>query len=83
MFVLGFFGIIFEEDRDTAFSVQRCWQSLAFTVSFICSLFFNILWLLVPLYVVTMVMFMVAEWRYGKEMKKTLSRCYSDFHAEK
>ena len=71
----GFFGIIFETERDTAYGVQRCWQSLGFAISFICSLFFNVLWLLVPLYVVTMVMFMMAEWRYGEEMKKTLS-CY-------
>ena len=32
----------------------------------------NVLWLLVPLYVVTMVMFMVAEWKYNEEIKKTL-----------
>ena len=83
MFVLGFFGIIFEEDRDTAYSVQRCWQSLGFTISFICSLFFNVLWLLVPLYVVTMVMFIIAEWRYSDEMKKTLTRWCSDCQAEK
>ena len=76
MFVSGFFGIIFEEDRDTAYSVQRCWQSLGFTIIFICSLFFNVLWLLVPLYVVTMVMFMIAEWRYSEEMKKFFLSCY-------
>ena len=78
MFVPGFFGIIFDEDRDTAYSVQRCWQSLGFSVSFVCSLFFNVLWLLVPLYVVTMMMFMVAEWKYNEEMKKTLSKCCGD-----
>ena len=78
IFVPGFFGIIFEEDRDTAYSVQRCWQSLGFAISFVCSLFFNVLWLLVPLYAVTMMMFMVAEWRYNEEMKKTMKKCCGD-----
>ena len=75
MYHAGFFGIIFEEERDTAYSVQRCWQSLGFVVSFVCSLFFNVLWLLVPLYVVTMVMYLVAEWNYDKEIKKFFSQC--------
>ena len=73
MYVSGFFGIIFEEERDIAYSIQRCWQSLGFVASFVCSLFFNVLWLLVPLYVVTMAMYLVAEWNYSKEMKKTFS----------
>ena len=73
-----FFGIIFEEDRDTAYSVQRCWQSLGYSIGFVCSLFFNVLWLLVPLFVVTMVMFIVAEWRYNEEMKKTILQCHGN-----
>lgn len=69
---------MFEGDRDTAYSVQRFWQALGFSVSFVCSLFFNVLWLLVPLYIVTMVMFIVAEWKYNDEMKRTVSNCSSD-----
>jgi len=75
---VGFFGIIFEADRDTAYAVQRCWQSLGFAISFVCSLFFNVLWLLVSLFTVTMVMFIAAEWKYSEEMKKTLSKFYVD-----
>jgi len=71
----GFFGIVFESDRETGYSIQRLWGSVAFAVLFVCTLFFDTLWLLLVLFIVTMPMFLVAEWKYGHEMKNSFSKC--------
>ena len=71
----GFFGIVFESDRETGYSIQRLWQAIAFSVLFVCSLFFNTLWLLLAIFIVTMPMFLIAEWEYSDEMKNSFSKC--------
>ncbi|XP_065916825.1 protein unc-93 homolog A-like isoform X2 [Dysidea avara] len=71
----SFFGIVFESDRETGYSIQRLWQAIAFSVLFVCSLFFNTLWLLLAIFIVTMPMFLIAEWEYSDEMKNSFSKC--------
>ena len=71
----GFFGIVFESDRETGYSIQRLWQAVAFSVLFVCSIFFNTLWLLLALFIITMPMFLVAEWKYSAEMKNSFPKC--------
>jgi len=75
----GFFGIVFESDRETGYSIQRLWGSLAFAVLFVCSIFFNTLWLLVVSFIIAMPMFLMAEWKYGHEMKNKFLKCQEYF----
>jgi len=71
----SFFGIMFESDRETGYSIQRLCGSLAFAVLFVCSIFFNTLWLLVVSFIIAMPMFLMAEWKYGHEMKNKFLKC--------
>lgn len=81
-FDIAFFGVIFPDDKEAAFSNQRLWKSIAYTIAFSYSNFLCVdvkLYILMSVLVTGSVGYIVIEvLEYKKSKKESKSVSHSE-----